>query len=160
MGEASGSSFRSKLRAAGVGALLVGVLGLGLSGYVTWTLWSGWAADNERHSKAIAELGASRDTLTEQQGTAEQTRARLEGAIAVARAVVELDRRNFGAAQAEIERAAGLLDGVGPNAQTGVPPKIVAEQATRLHALKLEVSADIGEQRNQLVAIFELLTAG
>jgi hypothetical protein len=68
----------------------------------------------------------------------------LDARIAVSRAVDQLDQRNFGTAQAEIERARELLAQALPS---------VSEAGNGLETVDLRVAVDAGAQRTLLVSI-------
>lgn len=142
----------AKPRAGWVNALIGVIIGLalgmtiGAAGAVK--LWYDANGVLEAtQSMHVADLAAKDAELAEMQAQyeeLEQKGAGMNARIAVSRAVDQLDQRNFGTAQAEIERARELL---------GQALPAVATAGNGLESIDLRVAVDAGSQRILLVNI-------
>ncbi len=142
----------AKQRAGWVNALIGVVIGLalgmtiGAAGAVK--LWydanSLLEATQAQHMTDIAAKDAELAEMQAEYQALVKKAAGMNARIAVARAVEQLDMRNFGSAQAEIERARELL---------GQSLPAVSEAGAGLESVDLRVAVDAGAQRALLVGI-------
>lgn len=142
----------AKPRAGWVNALIGVIIGLalgmtiGAAGAVK--LWydanSLLEATQAQHMSDLSAKDAELAELQAEYETLQKKAAGMNARIAVSRAVDQLDQRNFGSAQAEIERARELLTQSLP---------AVAEAGNGLETIDLRVAVDAGTQRALLVSI-------
>jgi hypothetical protein len=142
----------AKPRAGWVNALIGVVIGLalgmtiGTAGAVKLWYDANYLLETTQaqHMTALAAKDAERADVQAQYDTLQKKAAGMNARIAVSRAVDQLDQRNFGTAQAEIERARELL---------GQSLPAVSEAGNGLETLDLRVAVDAGAQRALLIGI-------
>ncbi|MFT6146292.1 MAG: hypothetical protein ACJAZO_002312 [Myxococcota bacterium] len=142
----------AKPRAGWVNALIGVVIGLalgmtiGTAGAVKLWYDANYLLETTQaqHMTALAAKDAERAEVQAQYDTLQKKAAGMNARIAVSRAVDQLDQRNFGTAQAEIERARELL---------GQSLPAVSEAGNGLETLDLRVAVDAGAQRALLIGI-------
>ena len=148
----SDESAPKKQRAGWVNALIGVVIGLalGLTIGAAMTMWRVYEAHGvlERTQADHAAVLATRDTemaaLQSQIDALQSAASGMEARISVCRAVTELDSRNFGTAQSEIESARTAV----ANA-----PEDVQAAAASLGEVDLRVAVDAGSQRQVLLGV-------
>jgi hypothetical protein len=142
----------AKPRAGWVNALIGVVIGLalgmtiGTAGAVKLWYDANYLLETTQaqHMTALAAKDAERAEVQAQYDMLQKKAAGMNARIAVSRAVDQLDQRNFGTAQAEIERARELL---------GQSLPAVSEAGNGLETLDLRVAVDAGAQRALLIGI-------
>jgi hypothetical protein len=116
-------------------------------------LLSGRAALTEQAEAHEAELVERRQELSRAVDELATQRARghlLQARAAIYRAASDLDRRNFGLANQSIEEAAQALAAT-EAAPLGIEAGDLAEVHAQVEGLRLEVAADLEEQRTRLL---------
>lgn len=131
---------------AGVGIVLAGV---------TYLIGSfAGRADLEQQAQAHeASLAEQRQELEQAREALATERARghlLRARAAMYRAASDLDRRNFGLANRAIEEAAQALAAT-EAAPLGLEPQALADVRQEVEGLRVEVAADLEEQRTRLL---------
>lgn len=125
-----------------IGLLIGGVLGGAGAGYVWWNDQQAIAAANTAKEEGIQAADEALEAERSRMAELETRAARLEARAEVARALDELDRRNFGNVGEHLQAAAGKLE--------GDPAKAAAELRGALGQVDIDPGADLETIRTTL----------